>query len=487
MLTLEDVNDNAPEFSADPYTITVFENTEPGTLLTRVQATDADAGLNRKISYSLIDSADGQFSINEVSGIIQLEKPLDRELQAVYTLSLKAVDHGLPRRLTATGTVVVSVLDINDNPPVFEYREYGATVSEDVLIGTEVLQVYAASRDIEANAEITYSIISGNEHGKFSIDSKTGAIFIIENLDYESSHEYYLTVEATDGGTPSLSDVATVNINVTDINDNTPVFSQDTYTAVISEDAVLEQSVVTVMADDADGPSNSHIHYSIIDGNQGSPFTIDPARGEVKVTRLLDREAVSGYTLTVQASDNGSPPRVNTTTVNIDVSDINDNAPVFSKGNYSVIIQENKPVGSSVLQLVVTDRDSSHNGPPFFFSIVSGNEEGTFEVNQQGALLTSAAINRKVKDHYLLHVKVADNGKPPLSSLTYIDIRVIEESVYPPAILPLEVFITAVGEEYAGGVIGKIHATDQDVYDTLTYSLGPQMDTLFSVSSTGGS
>uniref|UniRef100_A0A8D0NDB1 FAT atypical cadherin 1 n=1 Tax=Sus scrofa TaxID=9823 RepID=A0A8D0NDB1_PIG len=372
VLTLEDVNDNAPEFSADPYTITVFENTEPGTLLTRVQATDADAGLNRKISYSLIDSADGQFSINEVSGIIQLEKPLDRELQAVYTLSLKAVDHGLPRRLTATGTVVVSVLDINDNPPVFEYREYGATVSEDVLIGTEVLQVYAASRDIEANAEITYSIISGNEHGKFSIDSKTGAIFIIENLDYESSHEYYLTVEATDGGTPSLSDVATVNINVTDINDNTPVFSQDTYTAVVSEDAVLEQSVVTVMADDADGPSNSHIHYSIVDGNQGSPFTIDPARGEVKVTRLLDRETV------------------------------------------------------------------------------------------------------------------ADNGKPPLSSLTYIDIRVIEESVYPPAILPLEVFITAVGEEYAGGVIGKIHATDQDVYDTLTYSLDPQMDTLFSVSSTGG-
>lgn len=131
-------------------------------------------GLNRKISYSLINSADGQFSINELSGIIQLEKPLDREVQAVYTLTLKAVDHGLPRRLTAVGTVVVSVLDINDNPPVFEYREYGATVSEDILIGTEVLQVYAASRDIEANAEITYSIISGNEHGKFSIDSKTG-------------------------------------------------------------------------------------------------------------------------------------------------------------------------------------------------------------------------------------------------------------------------------------------------------------------------
>ncbi|XP_075412906.1 protocadherin Fat 1 isoform X2 [Tenrec ecaudatus] len=486
VVTLEDVNDNAPEFSADPYTITVFENTEPGTLLTRVQATDADAGLNRKISYSLINSADGQFSINELSGIIQLEKPLDRELQAVYTLTLKAVDHGLPRRLTATGTVVVSVLDINDNPPVFEYREYGATVSEDILIGTEVLQVYAASRDIEANAEITYSIISGNEHGKFSIDSKTGAIFILENLDYESSREYYLTVEATDGGTPSLSDVATVSVNVTDVNDNTPMFSQETYAAVVSEDALLEQPVIVVMADDVDGPSNSHVHYSIIDGNQGSPFTIDPVKGEVKVTKLLDRETISGYTLTIQASDNGTPPRVNTTTVNIDVSDVNDNPPVFSRGNYSIIIQENKPVGFSVLQLVVTDRDSSHNGPPFFFTIVSGNEDRAFEVNQQGVLLTSAAIRRKVKDRYILRVKVADNGKPQLSSLTHVDIRVIEESIYPPAILPLEIFITTFREEYSGGVIGKIHATDQDVYDTLAYSLDPQMDSLFSVSSTGG-
>uniref|UniRef100_A0A8I6ADX6 FAT atypical cadherin 1 n=1 Tax=Rattus norvegicus TaxID=10116 RepID=A0A8I6ADX6_RAT len=486
VLTLEDVNDNTPEFTADPYAITVFENTEPGTPLTRVQATDADAGLNRKISYSLLDSADGQFSINEQSGILQLEKHLDRELQAVYTLTLKAADQGLPRKLTATGTVVVSVLDINDNPPVFEYREYGATVSEDIVIGTEVLQVYAASRDIEANAEITYAIISGNEHGKFSIDSKTGAIFIIENLDYESSHGYYLTVEATDGGTPSLSDVATVNINITDINDNSPVFSQDSYTTVVSEDAALEQPVITIMADDADGPSNSHILYSIIEGNQGSPFTIDPVRGEIKVTKPLDRETISGYTLTVQAADNGNPPRVNTTTVNIDVSDVNDNAPLFSRDNYSVIIQENKPVGFSVLKLVVTDKDSSHNGPPFSFAIVSGNDDNMFEVNQHGVLLTAATVKRKVKDHYLLHVKVADNGKPQLSSLTHIDIRVIEESIHPPAILPLEIFITASGEEYSGGVIGKIHATDQDVYDTLTYSLDPHMDGLFSVSSTGG-
>ncbi|KAJ7322737.1 hypothetical protein JRQ81_019024 [Phrynocephalus forsythii] len=243
--------------------------------------------------------------------------------------------------------------------------------------------------------------------------------------------------------------------------------------------------VVIVIAADADGPSNNHICCSITDGNQGNPFTIDPTLGEVKEVRPLDRE-ISGYTLTVQASVNGSPPRINTTTVNIDVSDVNDNPPAFSKGNYSIIIQENKPIGFTVQQLVVIDMDSSHNGLPFLFMIMTGNEDNAFEISQQGIITTAIQLKRKVKDHYLLHLKVADNGSPQLSSLTYIEIRVIEESIHPPPILSLEIFITAFGEEYSGGVIWKVHATDQDVYDTLTYSMDPEMESLFSVSSTGG-
>ncbi|KAG8453727.1 hypothetical protein GDO86_000378 [Hymenochirus boettgeri] len=485
-LTLEDVNDNAPEFSADPYTVTVFENTEPKTPLTRVQAIDADSGLNHKVQYSLVSSAEGQFSIDELSGIISLEKPLDRELQSLYTLTVKATDQGLPRKLSSLASVAVSVLDINDNPPVFEHREYGSSLSEDVGVGTEVLQVYATSRDIEANAEITYKIVSGNEHGKFSINPATGMIFIISSLDYETSSEYYLTVEAMDGGTPPLSDVANVNINVTDVNDNSPVFSQNTYTAVVGEDAVSGLSVLMVMAGDADGPLNNHIRYSITGGNQGNTFIIDPVKGDVKVNKLLDREMISGYTLTVQAEDNGSPPRLNSTTVNIDVSDVNDNPPVFSKGNYSIVIQENKPIGFSVLHLGVTDKDSSHNGPPFIFTFISGNEENTFQLDQHGIITTAGVLSRKTKDHHLLRIQVSDSGKPQLSSLTSVEVRIIEESIHPPAILPLEIYITTFGEEYAGGVIGKVHATDQDVYDTLTYSLDHKMENLFSVSSAGG-
>ncbi|XP_042622384.1 protocadherin Fat 1-like isoform X5 [Cyprinus carpio] len=491
-ITVEDVNDNAPQFTSDPYTFTVFENTEINTPVARLHASDLDTGSNAEILYSLLDSADGVFSIDEETGIVHLDRPLDRELQSLYTLRASATDRGSPQRLSSITTVSVSILDINDNPPVFERREYTATVAEDILVGTQVLRVHAASRDTEAGAEITYAIINGNERGAFRVDPHTGGVFVIEPLDYETAHEYYLTVEATDGGTPPLSDMATVNINLTDVNDNSPVFSQDIYSAVISEDAELGKAVLTVMADDADGPSSNQVRFSIIDGNQGSLFTIDPIRGEVKVARQLDREKTSGYTLTVMASDNGSPARSSSSTVNIDVSDINDNSPLFSQANYSFIIQENQPIGTSVLQLTVSDRDASHNGPPFTFSIISGNEGEAFQITPQGVLVSAATLSRQTQEFYLLQAQVTDSGRPPLVSTAFVSVRLIEESIYPPVILPLDIFITTATDEYSGGVLGKIHATDQDVYDTLTYSLAPDSSStsensgLFSVSPADG-
>uniref|UniRef100_A0A8C2E6M6 FAT atypical cadherin 1a n=1 Tax=Cyprinus carpio TaxID=7962 RepID=A0A8C2E6M6_CYPCA len=491
-ITVEDVNDNAPQFTSDPYTFTVFENTEINTPVARLYASDLDTGSNAEVLYSLLDSADGVFSIDEETGVVRLDHPLDRELQSLYTLRARVTDRGSPRRLSSLTTVSVSILDINDNPPVFERREYTATIAEDIPVGTQVLQVHAASRDTEEGAEITYSIINGNERGAFRVDPHTGGVFVIEPLDYETAHEFYLTVEATDGGTPPLSDMATVNINLTDVNDNSPIFNQDIYSAVISEDAELGKTVLTVMADDADGPSSNQVRFSIIDGNQGSPFTIDPIRGEVKVARQLDREKTSGYTLTVLASDNGSPARSSSATVNIDVSDINDNPPLFSQANYSIIIQENQPVGTSILQLTVSDRDASHNGPPFTFSIISGNEGDAFQITSQGMLVSAATLSRQTQEFYLLQAQVTDSGRPPLVSTAFVSVRLIEESIYPPVILPLDIFITTATDEYSGGVLGKIHATDQDVYDTLTYSLTPDSSStsensgLFSVSPADG-
>ncbi|XP_059502538.1 protocadherin Fat 3a isoform X6 [Stegostoma tigrinum] len=486
VLLLEDVNDNPPIFSSNHYTQSVYENTAIKVLLSKVEATDPDAGPNRDVEYVLVDSADGFFSIDKYSGIISLEKALDREQQVLYNLTVKATDQGTSRKLSAFTTVSIVVLDINDNPPVFERQDYLATIAEDVGLGTEVIVLYAASKDFGANAEITYNIRSGNEHGKFKIDPQKGIVSVIEYLDYETCKGYYLTVEARDGGSPSLSAVTTVNVNITDVNDNAPEFSREIYNAVISEDASIGDSVVKVLAEDCDSEINAQIHFSIVNGDPDNYFNISPVTGLIKVKERLDREKISGYSLTVQAKDTGTHSMSSTVTVNIDVSDINDNPPDFIPANYSAVIQENKSVGTNILHLSVTDKDSSHNGPPFIFTIVAGNDGNEFVLDQQGVLRSTIVFKQRDATEYLLHVQAEDSGKPPLSSSTYILVNVIEESIHKPTAIPLEIFISTIEDEFPGGVIGKIHATDQDMYDILTYGLKSDQRSLFTINGQDG-
>uniref|UniRef100_A0A3B3S9R2 FAT atypical cadherin 3 n=1 Tax=Paramormyrops kingsleyae TaxID=1676925 RepID=A0A3B3S9R2_9TELE len=481
-LELLDVNDNPPAFSSQWYTASIYEDTATKALLTRLQAIDPDEGVNRKVVYSLVDSANGFFSIDKTSGIVVLEKPLDRELQSSHNITVRASDQGEGVRLSSLTNVTVIVLDVNDNPPVFERRDYLATIPEDVLLGTEVLRIYAASMDIGTNAEIHYSIRSGNEHGKFHIDLVTGVIMVSKALDFETCKDYFLTVEARDGGTPPLSAITTVNINLTDVNDNAPIFSRDVYTAIISEDATIGESVVKVMAEDLDSQVNGQILFSIISGDRENQFFIDPITGLMKVNKELDREMVSGYSLTVRALDSGSPAMSSTVMVNIDISDINDNPPTFSLANHTAVIQENKPVGTSVLQLSVMDKDASHNGPPFEFSIVSGNEGGEFVLDHTGQLTSNQVFQKNTE--YIVQAK--DSGKPPLSCTSFVFIRVIEESLHKPVAFPLEVYIVTMEDEFPGGVIGKIHATDQDLYDVLSFSHKYQQKSMFKISRQDG-
>ncbi|MEJ1272768.1 hypothetical protein NN561_003622 [Cricetulus griseus] len=479
LLLLEDVNDNPPVFSSNHYTACVYENTATKALLTRVQAMDPDVGINRKVVYSLEDSASGVFSIDSSSGVIILERPLDREQQSSYNISVRATDQSPRQSLSSLASVTITVLDINDNPPVFERRDYLVTVPEDTSLGTQVLSVFATSKDIGTNAEITYLIRSGNEQGKFRINPKTA-------LDYETCKRFYLVVEAKDGGTPALSAAATISIDLTDVNDNPPQFSQDVYSAVISEDALEGDSVILLIAEDVDSKPNGQIRFSIVGGDRDNEFAVDPILGLVKVKKKLDRERVSGYSLLIQAVDSGIPSMSSTTTVNIDISDVNDNSPVFTPANYTAVIQENKPVGTSILQLVVTDRDSFHNGPPFSFSILSGNEDEEFVLDSHGILRSAVVFRHMDSPEYLLCIQAKDSGKPQQVSHTYIRVRVIEESTHKPTAIPLEIFIVTMEDDFPGGVIGKIHATDQDMYDVLTFALKSEQKSLFKVNSHDG-
>ncbi|XP_017683478.1 PREDICTED: protocadherin Fat 2 [Lepidothrix coronata] len=487
-LIVEDTNDNAPRFFPSHCAVAVFDNTTTKTPIAVVAARDLDEGLNAEVVYSLSDSANGHFSIEETTGVIRLEKPLKDSQHSAFELTVCATDRGSPQPLSALGTVTVSVVDLNEYLPVFLAPEYVAMVKEDVAVGTEVLNLSALTRDNAENTEIKYEIVNGNDHGKFQLNSNTGALYINGSLDFEASHEYYLSIEGTRKGSASLSDVTMVVINITDINDHAPEFIQDPYLTDIREDAAVGEVILTVSADDLDGAMNNQITYSIVEGNPLGHFAIQPRSGQISIAKHLDREEIPSYSLTVRAMDNGHPPQFSDVPVHVHVSDVNDNPPRFFQLNYSVVVQENAPVGTSVLELIMSDRDSPENGPPYSFQITQGNDGKAFDVTQNGLLVTASVLNRRMKEQYLLQVQVSDSGIPPLSSSAFINIQVTEQSQYAPSALPLEIFITTNEEAFRGGVLGKIHATDRDPHDTLLYTLVAEVprEGLFSVGAADG-
>ncbi|TMS17133.1 Protocadherin Fat 2 [Larimichthys crocea] len=438
LLMVQDMNDNAPRFSSSHYEVTVFDNTTVRTPIAVIYAKDPDTGINSEVKYSLLAGDIGYFSLDEFSGILRLERPLTPDTPPTFELKVKATDRGLPRHLYSVATVTVDVVALDDYQPVFLSSEYTAQLPESMAVGSEVLSVSALTRDGGGPDPIGYRIVSGNEDGRFLLDSQTGLMTLVAPLDFEVSREYYLSVEGSRGKS-SLSDITTVIINVTDVNDNAPAFRT----------RGLQHR--DIRGSDARRPDNEA---------EKSP-----------VRTALDREETPHYSLTVQAADEGDPPLSSAVLITITVRDVNDNPPVFSQVNHSLLLQEGESVGSGVLQLVVTDKDTPKNGPPFSFHIVSGNEDRRFHVDQGGLLSLSAPLRKRVKPHHQLKIQVTDSGHPPLSSICVVNINVTEQSKYPPSVVPLEVFITTSGGLFANRVIGRLHASDQDLQDVLTYKL----------------
>uniref|UniRef100_A0AAQ5XSP9 FAT atypical cadherin 3b n=1 Tax=Amphiprion ocellaris TaxID=80972 RepID=A0AAQ5XSP9_AMPOC len=470
-LKVLDVNDNAPLFSSPHYLASVYENAAPKALLTRLQASDPDEGLNRTVAYSLVNSVNDFFSIDPVTGIVILEKSLDRESRDSYRVRVQATDRaGQQGALSSQVDLTILVLDVNDNAPVFQRRDYGVTVPEDVAVGTEVIRVLATSADIGPNAEITYNIRSGNELRKFIIDTK----LVADDLDFEVCKDYYLTVEAWDSGNPPLSTATMVTIELMDVNDNAPAFTQDIYSVLVSEDASVGQTITRVLAEDLDSQVNGRITYSILKGDRSNQFWIDPVAGLLKVNKRLDRELVSRYALLVQAFDSGSPAMSSTVTINIDISDVNDNPPVFTPPNSTAIIQVSF---TTLLKLSVSDKDSPKNGPPFEFRIVSGNEGSFFALDQTGTLRTSRVFGPEA----------SDSGKPRLSTSSWVFLRVIGNSQYKPTVSPLEIFIVMATDTFQGGPISRIYATDRDPNDVLSFTQKPQPKSMFKINRQDGS
>lgn len=477
-IILLDVNDNAPQWAQPAFSASLREDMPVGTIATKILATDLDEGDNRKITYELWDAGKKHFKIDAISGIVSLTKPVDREEQAMYNLTVRAIDQGRPKLFSETSLIVL-ILDVNDNPPEFASKFYFASIPEDVSEGADVVRVLATSRDSGVNADITYSIIGGNEHRKFKIDPKSGVLIVTGELDHEKSSEYFLTIQAQDGGDPPLSNHATVNITVQDVNDNLPMFSQISYTALINEGASVGDNVLTLTANDLDQGENGRISFSIESGDRHNQFRVDEHNGVIVVNSPLDREMVPSYILEVKATDHGEPKSLsNTVLINIDVADANDNPPIFPEGNYTVHVQEDRPIGHVLKRFTVTDSDDEPNGAPFTFDIRAGNHDNSFRVEQDGTLKTATKFDHKIKSKYFLQIRVFDNGAPPLFSDSFVTVNIIEESKFPPIVVPFDAMIQSYQDDFPGAVIGKVKASDQDPFDQLQYQLVPTYSVL---------
>ncbi|XP_032591457.1 fat-like cadherin-related tumor suppressor homolog isoform X2 [Drosophila grimshawi] len=481
IITVNDINDNAPIFSLTNYRVSIQEDAQLQTLVTKVHATDKDFGMNRKIKYSLTGTNSDYFGISKSTGIIKLEKNLDRETISLYNFTVKVEDFGKPI-LSSVANIVINILDINDNPPEFSLRQYKSHMYENVTRGSEVCKIHATSKDIGVNAEILYYIISGNEQQKFNINSSTGVLWVNGTVDYEKSKFYFLTVQAIDGGSPPFSNIAYVNITIEDVNDNTPTFTQNIYRTSVREDISVNLPIIDVKATDEDSNLNGIIKYNIVKGDSLSQFRINHSNGTISLARPLDRETISDYVLEVQACDFGIPERCNSVQVNICILDANDNAPIFSQTNYSIVLQENRPLGYVFIKFDVSDADEEPNSTPYTYDIRSGNEGGLFRLEQDGSLSTASRFNHKLRDEFIIQIRVFDNGTPPQYSDTWVTIKIIEESQYPPILTPLDITVNSFEDEFASAFLGKVYASDQDQYDELTFSLATTIEETYETS-----
>lgn len=462
-ISILDTNDVPPSFTNLTYYINLLENTSISSTISvsTVQAVDSDYAENAIFSYFILSGNDSSFSINSSSGELFLELPLDREAQDVLRFVVAAADSGEPS-LTGTAEVVVVVLDDNDNTPVLNSSLYMASLAEDTHPGTTALYVGASDLDIDENANITFSL-AGELSRTFSIGGTDGIISLVADLDYESIQEYTFRVVAQDGGGRSLSSSSDVVIEILDLNDNSPLFDSDVYQVSIPENTILGAPIFQVPATDRDSTSNGELRYTILSGNLRSAFSVDEVFGAISLADYLDRETTPSYSLEVRVVDLGLPQFTASATLEVTVSDVNDQIPKFGSNMYSVLIQESYPVGTSVFAFEAIDLDIGINAD-LSYSIIAGNENETFEIgSSSGELTVASQLDAETYPSYSLSILVSDNGSPdPLVDTTTIRITMGDVNEYPPTFPMATYYLNISQNTVVGYPIGHFIATDQD-------------------------
>nr|XP_046262631.1 protocadherin beta-16-like [Scatophagus argus] len=471
-LHVQDINDNSPQFNKELIHIDIRESADKGARFPIEEAHDADIGKYSVQTYNLQRNDNFILGVGTNSVELVLNKELDRENLKEMNLLLTALDGGSPQR---SGTVVIeiTVLDANDNVPVFSQAVYKASLPENSPLDTVVVTVSATDADEGLNGYVTYDFghVSEDVKSIFTIDPKTGEIRLSTAVDFETTSSFELRVTAKDG--LGLTSYAKVVIDVTDINDNPPLIYVKSLTDPIPENVSPGTEVGIINVQDRDSENNRQVRCSI---QQDVPFKLVPSIKNyysLVSTGQLDREVVSDYNITISATDEGSPPLSSSKTVQLSVADINDNPPVFEEQSYSAYVSENNKPGSTLCSVSARDPDWRQNGT-VIYSLLAGEVNGApvssyVSVNgDTGVIHAVRSFDYEQLRSFKVHVMARDNGSPPLSSNVTVSVFISDVNDNCPQILyPApegNSFMTELVPKAAhgGSVVSKVIAVDAD-------------------------
>uniref|UniRef100_A0A4W6BUW1 Cadherin domain-containing protein n=1 Tax=Lates calcarifer TaxID=8187 RepID=A0A4W6BUW1_LATCA len=503
---IKDVNDHSPTFNTISQVLDIAENTLPGFRFALSDASDADVGKNGVSTYKL--SPNEYFNLathkrgESVSPELVLQKALDREKKPQLQLLLTAVDGGSPPN-SGTSEIEINVLDINDNAPVFSSTLYKVKIFENIPTGTAVFTLNATDADEGTNSEIVYSLRNKDQDhilDIFEIDPDTGIISVKGKIDYEERKAFEIRAEAKDKGQPPMSAHSKVLVEVIDVNDNAPEITVTSLLSTVNEDAGVGTAIALVSVLDRDSGKNGEVKCEILNT---VPFKLETNYKNyfsLVVDGQLDREVTPQYNVTISATDEGTPPLSNTSTITVYVSDVNDNAPYFPEPVINVYVKENSKVGTVIKTVTAVDADISNNGQVSYTFLDSASKSlplpTLININSEtGDIVSLQAFNFEELKTFQFKVQATDSGVPPLSSNVTVNVFILDENDNSPSILAPYSDHGSVNSESipysaeAGYFVAKIRAVDADSgYNALlSYHLSePKGNNLFRIGTSTG-
>uniref|UniRef100_A0A8C9R2R5 Protocadherin 9 n=1 Tax=Scleropages formosus TaxID=113540 RepID=A0A8C9R2R5_SCLFO len=467
-VTVTDVNDNRPVFKESQMEVHIPENSPVGTSVVQLQATDADVGSNAEIRYlfstQVSPATKRLFALNSTSGLITVQRPLDREETAIHKLSVLASDGS---QSSARATVTINVTDVNDNPPNIDLRYIISPINGTVFlsekdpINTKIALITVSDKDTDVNGKVICFI---EKDVPFHLKAVYDNQYLLETsslLDYEGTKEYIFKIVASDSGKPSLNQTALVRVRLEDENDNPPIFSQPVIELSVMENNKRGLFLTTISATDEDSGKNAEIVYQL--GPNASFFDLDRKTGVLTASRVFDREEQDRFLFTVTARDNGTPALQSQAAVIVTIQDENDNSPKFTHNHFQFFVSENLPKYSTVGVITVTDADTGENAA-VTLSILNDNENFILDPFS-GVIKSNVSFDREQQSSYTFDVKAVDNGRPPCSSSAKVTINVIDVNdntpvvIYPPSNVSFKLVpFSAI----PGSVVAEVFAVDSD-------------------------